>query len=198
MDQILKFCISPGVWLDQVAWLKKHGWDTESESPLFQISRHRSWKCCLFLTPEKSYWRIVLSLLKHYRSSPKLYKAGNVANEGFRREEQKKFSKRNWLQWGFNPGPLLSYSDVLCAVLTRHVSVMRSWTESCFMYQFTFWTCFISRINRSWFYEGLNDSDWQPNVNLAQWERHQSRSQEVLGSILTGGSFCWFLLLFPA
>ena len=41
-----------------------------------------------------------------------------------------------------------------------------------------------SRINRTRLHKALRDSDGQPNISLAQ-----STSQEVLGSIPTGGNF---------
>ena len=32
------------------------------------------------------------------------------------------------------------------------------WSDLCFMYYFTCWTLFISRINRAWLFKGLNNS----------------------------------------
>ena len=55
------------------------------------------------------------------------------------------------------------------------------------MHHFTFCTWIISRTIRVWIYEGVKDTDRQPNVNLAQSGRHQSRSQQVLRSIPTIG-----------
>ena len=39
--------------------------------------------------------------------------------------------------------------------------------------------------------------EWQPNVWLAQLDKLQSRSQEVLGSIPIGRIFCWIYFAFP-
>ena len=59
---------------------------------------------------------------------------------------------------------------------------------------------FISRINRAWLYNGCKDSDWQPNIDLAQSVEHWCDDQEVLGSMPFFGwiyfalirvSFCW-------
>ena len=68
----------------------------------------------------------------------------------------------------------------------------------CFMHHFTYWTLFISRINRAWLYKGHEDSGWQLNVDLAQLVRHWPEDLEVLVSNPTGDNF-WriFFLLFP-
>ena len=39
-------------------------------------------------------------------------------------------------------------------------------------------------------------SDWQPNVELIQSIKHQSRSQNILGSILNGSNFLMSLSCF--
>ena len=57
------------------------------------------------------------------------------------------------------------------------------------MHHFTYWTLFISRINRAWLYKGHEDSDWQLNVDLAQLVGHWPRDPKVLVSIPTGGNF---------
>ena len=52
-------------------------------------------------------------------------------------------------------------------------------------------------INKARLYKALNNSDNQPNVNLAQLARHQSRSQEVLDSIPTGDNlFAVFVTIY--
>ena len=58
-----------------------------------------------------------------------------------------------------------------------------------FMHHFTYWTLFISRINRAWLYKGHEDSGWQLNVDLAQLVRHWPHDLEVLVSNPTGGNF---------
>ena len=68
----------------------------------------------------------------------------------------------------------------------------------CFMHHFTFWTLFISRINRAWLYKGLNDSHRQPNSDLAQLGEHWTDDLEVGSSIPSRGQLfitllcqCW-------
>ena len=39
------------------------------------------------------------------RTFPQLYKVRNVGNKGLYKEEQNKFSKNSYLQWGLNLGP---------------------------------------------------------------------------------------------
>ena len=81
--------------------------------------------------------------------------------------------------------------------------------ELCFMHHFTFWALIISRINWAWLCRGLENSDWQPIVDLTQSEELWHNDHEVLGSIPTGGnllaaliftlphvSFCWQLANF--
>ena len=57
------------------------------------------------------------------------------------------------------------------------------------MHHFTFWTLFISRINRAWLYKGLNDSHRQLNSELAQLGEHGTDDPEVVSSNSTGGNF---------
>ena len=74
-------------------------------------------------------------------------------------------------------------------MLTRHVLDRRSLKWALFYALLHIWTWIISRINRPWLYKTLRDSDWQPNVKLAQLVRHPNRSQEVLDSIPTGSNY---------
>ena len=48
---------------------------------------------------------------------------------------------------------------------------------------FKFVSCNIHLLDKAWLHKGVKDPDWQPNVNLTQSWRQQSRPQEVLDSI---------------
>ena len=63
------------------------------------------------------------------------------------------------------------------------------------MHYFTCWTLFISRINRTWLYEGLNDWHRQQNSGLAQLAEHRTDGLEVVGSILGRDNCFYFTLL---
>ena len=56
----------------------------------------------------------------------------------------------------------------------------------CFMHYFTYWTLFISRINRAWLYKGHENSGWQLNADLAQLVRYWPEDLEVLFSSQQG------------
>ena len=74
-------------------------------------------------------------------------------------------------QWGLKPGPL---DHALPTELGRR-SLGQEISEVslvCFMHHFTWWTLFISRINRAWLYKGHENSGWQLNVDLAQLVEH--------------------------
>ena len=62
------------------------------------------------------------------------------------------------------------------------------------MHHFTCWTLFISRINRAWLRQGLNDWHRQQNSDLAQLAECATDDQEVVGSIPARDNF--FILLF--
>ena len=57
------------------------------------------------------------------------------------------------------------------------------------MNHFTCWILFISRINKAWLYEGINDSHRQPNSDLAQLGEQETDDLEVVSSNLTGAIF---------
>ena len=69
------------------------------------------------------------------------------------------------------------------------------WSEFCFMNHFTCWTLFISRINRAWLYEGINDWHRQQKSDLAQLAEHGTDDLEVVGSIPGRGNIFYFALL---
>ena len=51
------------------------------------------------------------------------------------------------------------------------------------MHHFTYWSLFISRINRASLCKGHEDSGWQLNVDLAQLSEHWSHDPEVVSSL---------------
>ena len=61
--------------------------------------------------------------------------------------------------------PSVHHSNALPTELSRN---LLKWA-----FLFTFWTLFISRINRVWLYKYLNDSHRQPNSDLAQVIEHK-------------------------
>ena len=113
-----------------------------------------------------------------------------LSDRSLHREEQKKF-RQKLPPLGLETRTSRSSGQCLTN-WARQESVGQEISEVsfvCFMYHFTCWTLFISRINRAWLYKGLNDSRRQANSDLAQLAEHEADDWEVVGSNPTGGNF---------
>ena len=86
--------------------------------------------------------------------------------------------------------PYLVKSTVLCLSNCANqictISEILNWRMFHAIFQY-FWIWSISRIIRAWLYEGIKDSDWEPNVHLVQSGRHQLQSLLAMGSLHTCG-----------
>ena len=111
--------------------------------------------------------------------------------------QHKKNFVKNCPQWDLNPWPPDHQSNALLTVLERNLLKISEVSFLLFHAPLhMLGLLFISKINKTWLYKGLNDSYRQPNSDLAQLTEQWTDDLEVVNSKPHWGQFLTKFILF--